>query len=299
MYKEDENTLIFINNKEKIDLNSFLKDKGLSGRMISKALRGGKIKIDSNVCKGKDTVQRGEKVCFMMEEEDSDMTPQKMELHILFEDLDILVLDKKPFILVHPTPNHPEGTLSNGVAYYFIEKGLKRKVRIINRLDRDTSGVIVFAKNPYGHQQLAGQMEKGSIEKKYLAVVHGIVDSDSGAIELPLGKHEDGIRQTVRKDGSKALTKYRVIERMQDSTLLELELITGRTHQIRVHLSHIDHPIMGDNLYSELEAPIDRQALHAHSLAFYTPRSGECVNIKAEIPEDMKELINILKISKK
>ncbi|WP_422485275.1 RluA family pseudouridine synthase [Gudongella sp. DL1XJH-153] len=298
MYNEDENTLIFINYEETIDLKSFLKDKGLSGRMISKALRSGEIKINSNSCKGKDIVNKGARVYFRMEEEDSDMMPQKMDLEILFEDLDILVLDKKPFILVHPTPNHPEGTLSNGVAYYFIEKGIKRKVRILNRLDRDTSGVIVFAKNPYGHQQLAGQMEKGSIEKKYLAVVHGIVKSDSGLIDLPLGKHEDGIRQTVRKDGLQALTKYRVMERMQDSTLLELELVTGRTHQIRVHLSHIGHPIMGDNLYSEMEAPIDRQALHAYSLSFYTPRSGECVNIKTDMPEDMKKLIRLLKISK-
>ncbi|MGM0397166.1 MAG: RluA family pseudouridine synthase [Bacillota bacterium] len=298
MYREDENTILFVNNGKSTELDLFLREKGLSGRMISKALKKGDIILEGTSCNRKAIVPSGSSIWFHMEEEESDMEPQEMDLSILYEDLDIMVLDKKPFILVHPTPNHPDGTLSNGVAEYFIKNGLRRKIRIVNRLDRDTSGVIIFAKNPYGHQQLASQMEDGSVRKKYLAVVHGIVKKDNGEISEALGKHADGIRQAVRKGGLEAVTRFKVLERFNEGTLLELELLTGRTHQIRVHLSHIGHPIMGDNLYSDKSAKIDRQALHAYSMSFNAPRSGESLTIKSNLPDDIQKLINFLKIQK-
>ncbi|MCR3954999.1 MAG: RluA family pseudouridine synthase [Gudongella sp.] len=298
MPKEDANKLILVNKAEAKGLRDFLKEKGLSGRMIRRALMSKSICLEGSVCRGDEIVLEGRAVHVGLADERSDMKPQKMNLDIIYEDVDLLVLNKPPYILVHPTPNHPDGTLSNGVASYFLEVGLKRKVRIVNRLDRDTSGIIIFPKNSFGHQQLASQMDHGEVEKRYLAIVHGVMEKDSGEINLPLGNHEDGIRQAVRSDGSEAITRFKVIERMEDSTLVELELLTGRTHQIRVHLSHLGHPIMGDHLYSQRESQIGRQALHSHRLSFLSPRSDERILLQAEIPDDMKNLINLLKTSK-
>lgn len=294
MYKEDENTILLINNGDPVKLINFLKNKGLSGRIIRKALQKGEVLLENKVCKGKEQVESGAYVFFRMQDEHSDMIPEEMELDIIFEDFDILALNKRPFQLVHPTPNHQYKTLANGVSWYFLKTGIKRKIRIINRLDRDTSGIVLFAKNPFGHQQMAKQMENGLVDKTYLAVVHGNVKNDSGLIDMPLGKHEDGIRQTVRRDGSKSLTKYRVIKRFSQGTLLELDLLTGRTHQLRVHLSHMGNPIMGDNLYSEIEAPINRQALHATKISFNNLRFDKRMTVQAKLPEDIKNLIKIL-----
>ena len=298
MPKEDGNKLIFINKKEAKGLRDFLKERGLSGRMIKRALMSKSISLEGSVCRGNEIVLEGRAVHVGIADERSDMKPQKMILEIIYEDMDLLVLNKPPFMLVHPTPNHPDGTLSNGVASYFLEVGLKRKIRIVNRLDRDTSGIIIFPKNSFGHQQLASQMDHGEVEKRYLAIVHGVMEKDSGEINLPLGNHEDGIRQAVRSDGSEAITRFKVIERMEDSTLVELELLTGRTHQIRVHLSQLGYPIMGDHLYSQRESQTGRQALHAHRMSFLSPRSDERITLQAEIPDDMKNLINSLKTSK-
>lgn len=298
MSKEDTNRLIFTNGKEADSLIDFLKEKGMSGRMIKRALKNKEISIGGEVCRGGEIVPKNSTVHIDLADEDSQMKPQKMKLDTLYEDMDLLVLNKPPFILVHPTPNHPEGTLSNGVAYYFQECGIKRKIRIVNRLDRDTSGIMIFPKNSFGHQQLASQMDENRVEKRYLAIVHGVMEKDRGEINLPLGKHQDGIRQAVREDGVQATTRFKVVERMKDSTLVELELLTGRTHQIRVHLSYLGHPIMGDHLYSKREAPVERQALHAYSMSFLSPRTNEPIIVKAEMPDDMKNLLNILKKSK-
>ena len=294
MYGEDDNSILLINNGDQVKLKVFLRDKGLSRRLITKALKKGQISLGNKVCTGKEQINSDAKILFRMEDERSDMIPEEMELDILYEDSDVLALNKRPFQLVHPTPNHQDGTLANGVAWYFLKNNIKRKIRIINRLDRDTSGVILFAKNPFGHQQMAMQMEERTVEKIYLAVVHGNVRNDSGIIDRPLGKHEDGIRQKVSIDGSRALTRYRVIERFAQGTLLELDLLTGRTHQLRVHLSHLGNPIMGDNLYSKFISPINRQALHAYKMSFNNIRSKKRVIVEAELPEDIKELINIL-----
>ena len=298
MHKEDPNTLVFTNKKAPRDLTSFLREKGLSGRMIRRALINGDISMGDSTCKGGEIVPMDRQVCIRLADEDSDMKPHKMQLEIIYEDMDLLVLNKEPFTLVHPTPNHPDGTLSNGVASYFLECGLKRKVRILNRLDRDTSGIIIFPKNSFGHQQLAAQMEHGKVVKKYLAIVHGNITKDWGEINLALGKGEDGIRQVVRDDGAEAVTRFKVLERVGEGTLVELELLTGRTHQIRVHLSHMGYPIMGDHLYSHGESHIDRQALHAYGMSFVSPRTDEMISLHAEMPEDMKNLLNFLKSSK-
>lgn len=291
MFREDENTVFFSNKGDNTKLKDFLSDRGISGRMLRKLLKDRQVFMDEKPCKGNEIVLAGKNVWLRMEDEESDMEAEKTSFGIVYEDLDLLVVDKDPLILVHPTPNHPRGTLSNAVAWYFMEKKIRKKIRIINRLDRDTSGVMIFAKNPFGHQQLANQLDLGTLEKTYLAVVQGNVAKDSGEIDRGIRKQHDGIRQEVSEDGLSALTRYRVVERFKEGTLLEVEILSGRTHQIRVHLESIGHPIIGDHLYGTRSPLIERQALHAYSLEFNSPRTGERISVKAEIHQDMQKLL--------
>ncbi|MEG0995310.1 MAG: RluA family pseudouridine synthase, partial [Bacilli bacterium] len=171
-------------------------------------------------------------------------------------------------------------------------------VRLVSRLDRDTSGLIMIAKNQFSHMNLAKSMELNMIEKSYLAVVHGNLPKDSGTIDLPIGRPEDDtIRRAVLEDGQRSITHYKVLERYKDSTFVELTLETGRTHQIRVHLSHLGYPIYGDSLYCEFEDTnkIERQALHAYALSLPHPRTKEVLKFSSEIPKDMEKLIEIIK----
>ncbi|TAH59581.1 MAG: RluA family pseudouridine synthase, partial [Gottschalkiaceae bacterium] len=228
----------------------------------------------------------------LMEDEIENSIPINIPLDIIYEDYDLLILNKQPNIVVHPTKSHLDDTIGNGVAYYFKSKNIKKKVRFINRLDMGTSGILVIAKNSFTHQQLSKQMEEDSIEKMYTAVVKGVIEVENGVINAPIGKKEDEpmIRE-VMKDGQHALTKYKVIERYSDATLVQVKIETGRTHQIRVHMKYIGHPIIGDILYNKESDLINRQALHAHYFKFNHPRTGEEKEVKANLPEDMKELL--------
>ena len=210
--------------------------------------------------------------------------------------MDILALNKPPFIVVHPTKSHGENTISNGIAYYFKENNINRKIRLVNRLDMDTSGVLLIAKSSFAHQQMALQFENNTVEKRYMTVVKGLVETDQDTINLPIGKEEEkSIRKIVRPDGKKAITKYKVIERYKNATLLDIEIITGRSHQIRVHLNHIGHPVIGDTLYFESSPYINRQALHSYYLKLKQPRTKGELELKAELPKDIGKLINYLK----
>ncbi len=201
-------------------------------------------------------------------------------------------------MVVHPTKSHQENTISNGIAYYFKENNIKRKIRLVNRLDMDTSGVLLIAKSSFAHQQMALQFEKNLVEKRYMAVVNGIVEKDQDTIDLPIGREEEkSIRKTVTPKGQRAITKYKVIERYKNATLLDIEIITGRSHQIRVHLNHIGHSVIGDSLYFETSPPyINRQALHSYYLKLKQPRTKEILELKANLPRDMEELIEQLKL---
>ena len=194
--------------------------------------------------------------------------------------------------MVHPTRGYPFGTLANGVLYYFKEKGENCIVRLVSRLDRDTSGLIIIAKNQFSHMALARDMHGNDVlksdlkkqsqqnktfEKSYMAVVHGNMENKSGTIDLPIGNpNEDSAKREVWEDGQRSITHYEVIESFKNGDLLKVTLETGRTHQIRVHLSHIGHPLYGDSLYGTCESEyIDRQALHAYKLIIPHPRTGE------------------------
>lgn len=215
-----------------------------------------------------------------------------MPLAIVHEDGEVLVIDKPPFILVHPTSPEQRETLSHGVAHHFEHRGVKAKVRPVHRIDRDTSGLVLFAKTALAHSRLDPQLHPGALDRAYLALVSGAVDGDSGVVDAPIGRDPRNPQlRAVRNDGDAARTRWRVMERFPRATLLELELETGRTHQIRVHMAHLGHAVLGDRQYGRAGTSlIRRQALHAARLAFAHPATGEHVTFEAPLPEDMRAL---------
>ncbi|MGL5507062.1 MAG: RluA family pseudouridine synthase, partial [Paraclostridium sp.] len=208
-----------------------------------------------------------------------------------------IMVNKPPFMVVHPTKSHYDNTIANGVTDYIVKKNEKVKIRFVNRLDMNTSGLVIVAKNAYTHHTLSVDMGENKIEKTYITVVKGNVKEEFGTINQPIYRQEeDSIKRVIDDRGQESITHYKVIERLKDATVLEVKLETGRTHQIRVHMEFIGHGIIGDELYGYVdETLINRQALHAYSLEFRQPRTKEKLIFKAEIPNDIKELIEKLK----
>ncbi|OPJ63775.1 RluA family pseudouridine synthase [Clostridium oryzae] len=287
-----------INDNKK--LRDYLKSSaGLSTRLLRGAAMDGRIKVNSKtaklnyVLKLKDIVEVD-----VSKKESQNIVPEKMELDIIYEDEDIIVVNKPPFMVVHPTKTHGEHTLASGVLYHFKENGEDCIVRLVSRLDMDTSGLIVIAKNQYSHMFLAKEMEKNTFEKQYTAVVWGNLSQDSDTIDLPILRPSlESIKRVVREDGQRSITHYQVMEHLAKGDIVRLKLETGRTHQIRVHLSHLGHPIVGDILYGSEDDRelIARQALHASGLKFMHPRKNEVMEFQSPLPEDMSKLIERLK----
>jgi pseudouridine synthase, RluA family len=291
------------NIEEGTKIREYLKTElGLSTRLIRSASINKKIFVNGQVVKMNRVLTLGETIKIDLEKDESqDIAPEKMDIDIVYEDEDILVVNKKPFMVVHPTKSYQSGTLANGIINYFMESNQNCIVRLVSRLDMNTSGLIIIAKNQFSHGMLSKEMSENKVEKRYLAIVHGIMKEKHGTIDQPIYKPEgieNGTRRIVDERGQRSITHYKVIEEFNEASLVECKLETGRTHQIRVHLNHLGHPIYGDTLYGygeEEEALIKRQALHAYGLNFKSPRTGEELELRAELPEDMKELINKLK----
>ncbi|MGI6736766.1 MAG: RluA family pseudouridine synthase [Anaerovoracaceae bacterium] len=227
-------------------------------------------------------------------EERSRFTPEPIPLTVLYEDEDLLLLNKQPGIVVHPTTGCPAHTIANGVAQYMRDKGMLYKIHFINRLDMDTSGVLALGKNSHAQDDFVRQSERGEVKKQYLAIVDGIVEDDSGTIDAPIGRPlNEPIRRGVVPDGRPSVTHYAVQERYKNHTLVRLRLGTGRTHQIRVHMKYIGHPVTGDALYGAPSDLIARQALHAQTLSFCHPVSGKPLEITAPLLDDMKQLLEV------
>ncbi|KEI00988.1 RluA family pseudouridine synthase [Clostridium botulinum] len=280
---------------EEIRLSHYLKNVAqCSSRFTRKAAREGRIKVNgenirlSYMLKNDDIVELQ-----INRKEEQDIIPEKMDLDIIYEDDDIIVVNKPKGIVVHPTKRHLNGTLSNGVLYYFNDKNENSIVRLVNRLDMDTSGLVLIAKNAYSHMALSRDMQKDDFVKKYLAIVHGNLNEDSGVIDKPIYRVGEGtLKRVIDERGQRSITRFKVVEQYKNATLVELTLETGRTHQIRVHLSSIGHPIYGDSLYGEEEPQyIDRQALHAYKLQIPHPKDGKILKLESGLPEDMKNLI--------
>lgn len=284
------------NEKDK-KLREYLRSNAkLSGRLIKGAAIDGRIKVNQAVTKLNYVLKVGDLISFQVEKEESqNIEPEKIDLDIRYEDEDLIVVNKMPGMVVHPTKSYPRGTLANGLLYYFKERGENCIVRLVSRLDMDTSGLIIVAKNQFSHMSLARDMQSENFKKSYLAVVHGKLHDKEGTIDLPIYRTGDGsIKRVVDEKGQRSITHYKVIDSFDEAELLELTLETGRTHQIRVHLSYLGHPIFGDTLYG-IEGDkdiISRQALHAYKLSLPHPRTGEILTLESELPCDIKSLIS-------
>lgn len=216
------------------------------------------------------------------------------KIDILYEDDSLLVINKSGNMVVHPTCLHQSGTLANFVKHYLDSKNEQIKLHFVNRLDRETSGVIVLSKNEYTQDILTKQMQSGIFTKEYVAIVYGIIEDDFGTIDMPIKREPDSIMtRMVASDGDRAVTHFKVLKRMNDMTVIQLKLETGRTHQIRVHCKAIGHPILGDGLYSDRETDlISRQALHSYKTCFIHPITNKRLEIIAKLPDDMEKIIN-------
>jgi len=295
-----------INIEEGTKIREYLKTElGLSTRLIRSASIDKRIFVNDEVVKMNRILNAGEIIKIdLAKDESQDIAPEKMDIGIIYEDEDILVVNKKPFMVVHPTKSYQSGTLANGVINYFMESNQNCIVRLVSRLDMNTSGLIIIAKNQFSHGMLSKEMSENKVEKRYLAIVHGKLEKESGTIDLPIYKPEgieNGIRRVIDERGQRSVTHYKVIESFENASLVECKLETGRTHQIRVHLNSIGHPIYGDTLYGygeEEEELIKRQALHAYALDFKSPRTGEMLSLKSELPQDILDLIEKIKNNK-
>jgi len=296
LFQNSENVIVIKVDEEGKKLGQYLLEKDISLRLIKKMFKDKTVYVNGQKARKKQLLKPGDVISLVIEDEVENSVPEPIDLDIIYEDYDILVLNKQPYMVVHPTKSHQQNTISNGVSHYFKSKGINRKIRFVNRLDMNTSGILIVAKSAFAHQQLALQFLRNEVEKKYIAVVDGVVEKDEDVIDLPIGRVDSlDIRRAVMDDGEHAITKYRVLERYDNATLLDVQIFTGRTHQIRVHLNHIGHPIIGDSLYNKESAMIGRQALHSYYMKLKLPRDGREVEFKAPIPEDIRNLIEYLK----
>ena len=260
-------------------------------------LNGGKTKANYKL-REKDIID-----VTVPEAKEVEILPEDIPLDILYEDEDVIVVNKPQGMVVHPAPGHFSGTLVNALMFHCGDElsGINGEKRpgIVHRIDKDTSGVLMIAKNDMAHQSLAAQLAEHSITRKYNAVVYNGFNEDEGTVDQPIGRNpQDRKKMAVTQKHSRhAVTHYRVIERMEKFTLIEAQLETGRTHQIRVHMTHIGHPLLGDPVYGPKKQPIslEGQALHARVLGFIHPRTGEYMEFEAPLPKHFEALLERLR----
>ncbi|MCX8131970.1 MAG: RluA family pseudouridine synthase [Clostridia bacterium] len=242
-------------------------------------------------------------------EEVSDIIPENIQISIIYEDDYLIALNKQPNIVVHPTFSHPSGTIANAIMHYLNSKNIFRKIRPVSRLDRDTSGVIIFAKNEFIQEAMIRQMTSKEFHKEYIGIVYGTVNQSQGTIDLPIDRKPGSIMlRHISPTGDRAVTHYRVVEYLKEATFLKFLLETGRTHQIRVHCQAIGHPLIGDTLYPldneqhcianpqfKSDSYIGRQALHSQRVRFIHPFLKTEIILEAPIPDDIQRLLEILR----
>lgn len=266
---------------------------GISRRMIQRLTRAAGVLLNGRPPYLKRRVSPGEEVAVRVAtEEDPGLPPVEMELAIVYEDEHLLVIDKPAGLLVHPVRPSGEATLAHGITHHLLQMGVRTRVRPVHRLDRDTSGLLMVAKHAYVHQALDRQLRERGLRRRYLAFVEGSEISDEGVIDAPIGSHprDPNLRAVVPAPGDRAVTRFRLRERYGGAALLEVELETGRTHQIRVHMAHVGHPLIGDVRYGASPRALGRQALHAASLSFRHPLTGNVIELSSPLPEELTNL---------
>jgi len=279
-------------------ISEFLKSQGYPEKCLTKLRHTeGALKIDGKVIHMNYKPSAEDSLLTVEIKEDespSDIPPTDMALDILYEDEDILVINKEPFVPIHPSINNYENTLANAVAFYYEKQGKPFVYRCINRLDRDTTGITILAKHYLAAGILADSMKRREIHREYTAIVEGVPDPIEGTIDMPIAREcESVIKRVVDfEKGERAVTHYKVTDTFRNRSKVVLNLETGRTHQIRVHMKAIGHPLLGDFLYNPEDKSSRRQALHAGKISFVHPVTKKEMTITAPMPEDMKLLID-------
>ena len=287
--------------EENIRLDSYIAKKynKLSRTMIQKLIEEGNILVNGNKKKLSYKVSLDDEITINVPEaEETDIKPENIPLDIIYEDDDIIVINKPKGLVVHPANGNPDGTLVNAIMAICKESlsGIGGKIRpgIVHRLDKDTSGILIVAKNDKAHINLSNQIKNREMKKIYIALVRGVVNENEATIDMPIGRStKDRKKMAVRKDGKEAITHFKVLKRFPKYTLLEVKIDTGRTHQIRVHMAEIGHPVVGDVVYSngKNDFGVVGQMLHAKSLDFKHPITGKQMHLEAELPKYFKDIL--------
>ena len=286
---------------EGIRIDKYLGDtiSDLSREMIIKLIKDGEVLVNGkNVKSSYKATENDEVIINIPEPKEINIVPQNIPLNIVYEDQDILVINKQKGLVVRPGNGNEDGTLVNAIMAYCKKdlSGIGGVIRpgIVHRIDKDTSGILIIAKNDKAHINISEQIKNHQVKKTYIALVRGIVKENEATINMPIGRStKDRTKMAVDRNGKEAITHFSVIKRYEDMTLLKVRIETGRTHQIRVHLSHIGYPIIGDNVYSngKNRFNIVGQMLHSYEIEFTHPTTGEKMVLKAELPEYFKEII--------
>ena len=275
----------------------------LSRSAAQRLLEQGDVSVNGSPVKKNYKANPGDEVCVRLPEpENVEIIPQNIPLDVVYEDEDVIVINKPRGLVVHPAPGHPDGTLVNALLWHCGDSlsgiGEEKRPGIVHRIDMDTSGLLIVAKNDFAHQHLSAQLSDHSLARTYEAVVYGRVKEDSGTVDAPIGRHPvDRKRMAITaRGGREAVTHYEVLARYRGYTHIRCRLETGRTHQIRVHLEKLGHPRVGDMVYGRKRAEkgLEGQCLHARELRFVHPRSGEEVHLVTELPEYFRDVLSKL-----
>ncbi|MEA0554359.1 RluA family pseudouridine synthase [Lysinibacillus irui] len=272
-----------------------------SRTQIGNWISEGIIQVNGEAVKAKYKVKAGDIIAIDVPEvEELDVVAENLDLDIVYEDADVLVVNKPKGMVVHPAPGHMTGTLVNGLMYHCKDlSGINGVLRpgIVHRIDKDTSGLLMVAKNDTAHESLVNQLVNKTVTRKYIALVHGHIAHDKGTIDAPIGRDQkDRQKQAVVDNGKHAVTHFQVVERFGDYTLVECRLETGRTHQIRVHMNYIGFPLVGDPKYGPKKTiDFGGQVLHAATLGFDHPSSGEYLEFEVPLPADYEQLLKDLR----
>lgn len=304
----DKNTYIIDElNKDlvgiRIDKAITLKDKNLSRAAVQRMIEEGNILVNNSQTKVAYKISLGDEITIIKEElKEIELKPENIPLDIVYEDNDILVVNKQKGLVVHPGNGNPDGTLVNAIMYKCKDSlsGIGGEIRpgIVHRIDKDTSGLLIVAKNDKAHINMSEQIKNHEVKKTYIALVRGKTKENQATIDMPIARsNKDRTKMAVSKDGKNAITHFEVIERFENYTLLKVNIETGRTHQIRVHLSQIGYPIVGDFIYSNGKNPfgIEGQMLHSFRLEFNHPITGKKMELEASLPEYFEEVLEKLR----
>lgn len=275
-------------------LKDFLRSKlQFSRRSIIALKKSGGATINGVVCHMNTILKEDDQVEICFEDTESEnIIPEQMQLDIIFEDEHLIVINKSPSMPVHPTRKHITGTLANSLAYYWLKNDKPIKIRPVNRLDKDTSGLVLFAKSAHIQHLLSYYVGREEFKKEYIAIVHGKMLEAEGTIDLPIAREaEMAMKRVVREDGDRAVTHFKTLQVFQEYSVVHITLETGRTHQIRVHMSHMGHPLLGDTLYGGNLEQIERQALHAEKIKMLHPVTKEWHQFIAPVPADIQKLM--------